>query len=296
MPTVTRLIQSYGVFRPPAESYNSRRFVLRSDVIRNPVSPYRSKKTQPDVSFYGYLTVVRDGYIVDKIGIEFEHQELYSENLLTELLNFERLWRCRFPDGINFLKGLINASEPDFSLLPTGVFTSLRPNVDEFRVRLLTEDVQIKLTLLWESLFECPDDDPQQDPPPPEFPPLIPDGENPPLPSDNGDFNSLIDPPYDGADDDDRTFVTDEPAIPGCWKTYTTYSGLAPTTDYTYGLSTDVPVLVLPSGGFWWQLRNGSVSGRLMRDNWVSISNPPTLISAVWQPVCETEEIYGIPP
>lgn len=295
MPTLTRLIQSYGVLRPPEESYQSRRFVLRCDVLRNPLSPYVSRKTQPDVSFYGYLTIIRDGYVVDKVAIEYEHQELYSQDVLTELLNYERLWRCRFPDGINFLKGLISGTASDFSLLPTGVFTTLRPNVDEFRVRLLTEDVQVKLTLLWEPLFECLGDNAEQDEPPPEIPPLIPDGEEDPLLWDDSTFDEVINDPYDGISDDDRTFDNGVEVRPGCWKTFTTYTGLSPTTDYTYGLSTDEPAYRVTPGVPQWEMYD-SITGRTMRNNIVGTASTPTLVSAIWQEVCEVPDIFGIPP
>lgn len=215
MATLSRTIQSYGVLRPTEESLKSRSIRLLCDIIRNPSTVYKSFKSQPFESFYGYLTVVRNGYIVREIPIKFEHQELWNADELTELLNYERYWACRFQSGINYLKNLVSPSTPDFTLADTGVFKSLRPNVDEFRVKLLTEDVIAKLTLQWEPLFTCLDDPTQQDDPPPPTPPVKPPDTNDPLPSSDNSPESGVNNPYDGTSDDGRSFAPPPPPDPG---------------------------------------------------------------------------------
>jgi hypothetical protein len=171
---------------------------------------------------------------------------------------------------------------------------------DEIKV-VCYADTALKLEVKADELFLCPDDenpDPLPPPPPPPSPTDVPPGTS------LGDGNTPISPPYQGDDDDGDTIPYDGDEFPtppdesgGCWKTYTTYNSgsYPPTYDYTYGLSTDVPALRLPSGAITWELYD-TVSGRTMRTGWVGYQVTPTLVSAVWQPVCESDQIYGNPP
>lgn len=296
MPKVTRTIQFRGVFRPNAEQLKARSARLYLDILRESASPFFNPKSQPSYSFYGYMTVVRKGYVIKKVPIEFTHQEMWNADGLTELLNYERYWACRFPSGINFLKGEINPSAPDFSLADTSIFKTLRPNVDEFRFQLFKEDVIASLTYEWEPLFTCPDDPVEQDDPPPEEPPLDPPGVPPTVAFDDPSYNNDIDPPYDGGDDDGRTFDVAVDGTAGCWEIEASYAGIfiPNNTTFVYGRRADEPEFYLPSGTTQWLLRD-AITERVMYTNWVTSTSTPSIVSAIWRSTCPTTP-GGIPP
>jgi len=222
---------------------------------------------------------------------------LYDATILTELTNYERYLSCLVVAGVNYLKNALEVGVADFQATDIGDFIGQYPLVDEFRFQFIKENVIGEITLDTESVFECQDDDFPFEPPPSPEPPVLPPGKDEPVDSDDPSPDGTVNPPYDYGDDDDRTFVPGTTTNPGCWKTFTTYSSGSPssTTDYTLGLSTDVPQLILVPGDNAWRLVD-SITGRTMRTNWVGSYITPSLLSAEWQPVCETNDIFGIAP
>lgn len=68
-----RTLSGKGTYRLPiADIEKIRCLSLFVDVIRKPSSEYKSKKTEPERSFYGYVNLLQDDYVIKTLPIEFE--------------------------------------------------------------------------------------------------------------------------------------------------------------------------------------------------------------------------------
>jgi hypothetical protein len=290
----TRLISGRGLFLIPPND-NLRHLYLYLNVVREPSTNFTNSKYNPDKSEYAKITWIRENYVLREDAMNFEHQRFEWACDPSAAGFYAQFLACAFTDLTNRL---------DYGFGYLGV-PPLMPGDRAYVEPLKDAPTDIKIVCrgntaieaqLWKLDYDyaCPEGQPTPKPPPdpPQPPPVPPDT---PI----GDISPPYDPPSDGGDTDPAPGDDNPPPpppVPACWKTYTTYSPyLPPTTDHTFGLSTDVPELWLPPGAGAWQLRD-SVTGRAMRDNWVGASYNPTMTVIGWQPVCETTEIYGYPP
>lgn len=290
----TRVISGRGLFVVPVDD-NLRHLYLYANIVRFPVVDWSSSKFNPDKSEYAKITWMRENYVLREDAVNYQNQR------------FE--WACD-PSATGYIAtalACIHSSIVDYLGYGFGAL-GVPPPVpgDPIYVEPLRDaPTDIKIVCrgdtaiefqLWKLDYDyaCPEGAPTPKPPP-DPPQPIPDPPGTPRddiappyspPSDDGDTE-----PYDGDDN-----PVPPPPIPGCWRSNSTYTPyLPPTVDHTYGLSTDVPALRLVPGDSSWQLYD-TVTGRVMRTGWVGASYTPTLTGLVWQPVCETSEIYGIPP
>lgn len=78
-----RVLSGKGTFRFPVEDYASLRAIsVFIDVNRKPKSDYLSKKTEPSRSFYGYITLQSDDYVLQEVAINYPKQrfDFYTDN------------------------------------------------------------------------------------------------------------------------------------------------------------------------------------------------------------------------
>jgi len=291
----TRTISGKGLFViPPNDNY--RHFYLYVSVIRRPPVNFINSKYNPDKSEYAKMVWLRKDYVLKESVVNYEQSLFeYPVDITGYLCNGIV---CGFNGISNYLSYICAALgiPPLQAGLDDTIYTQPLSNSPD-AVKIVCRSsaaLQCKLYYL-EYDNNCQQFSPNPKPPPDPLPqPPILDG----LPIDT------ISPPYDLPDDagDTEPYPDDTiPPIPdppgGCWKTYTTYnsSSYPPTTDYTYGLSSDNPALRLPEGAITWELYDQN-TGRTMRTGWVGYQVIPTLVSKIWQPVCESEEIYGNQP
>lgn len=189
-----RTISGTGVLRTPSDITKRRHVVLYASVLRPPRSPYLNYNYNPPRSRYGFLTFLRNGYVVDTTAMEFKRQsydtitDITSQNLIAI--------KCMY-DGIlttftNFAIGL--------QLIPISVVDLIKDYEyldlawDEVRF-VCYADTAVILRLYSIAHDSCKNsaDSPKKPPVPPEPPSELPPG----TPID------YVDPPY--ADGDDQT-------------------------------------------------------------------------------------------
>jgi len=281
----TRLISGTGILRLPTPIGAIRYYSVLVDVVRPPAYTDVSKRYSPDRQRYATAVFLRGGYVIDEKPIDYTRRRF--DFVLNEPGQVLLALKCSHAQVMSKLAALTTPSDSNIA-----EFANLIMVWDEIRF-VCHLDTAIQVVLKQDLYSDCGQDYFSIEPPPPPSPPEpIPPGTpigdiSPPYEDDEitqpypGDDNPVIDPPG------------------GCWKTFTTYTpapGIPSSTiDYTYGLSTDVPDLRLPSGAIRWELYD-TITGRTMRTGWVGSESTPTLVSAEWQPVCESDEIYGDPP
>jgi hypothetical protein len=67
-----RIISGVGVLRNTSTATDVRRYTLFVDVIRYSYPDYRSKKYSPDRQRYATMVLLRDGYVVAEVPIDYE--------------------------------------------------------------------------------------------------------------------------------------------------------------------------------------------------------------------------------
>lgn len=294
----TRVISGKGILRIDKDAPDfkkSKVLTVYCNVIREPLTPYKNYNYNPPQSQYAYLVFLREDYVVRTEQLKYEQQcfDFYPDISAQTLYAVE----CAYA-GI--LQSFVN-----LGIALGAIPTTVTNNIEDWRHQDLFFDTikvvcyastAVQIDVVSNSYDLCPEQtspEPPPPPPPPEPPPKLP----PDTPLDEDTIP--VSPPYDGADDDGDTtpFDGDQPPPPplGCWETYTTFTGgLSPVTDYTVGLSTDIPQLRLQSGASSWELYDAG-SGRTMRTGWVGSSYTPTLQSAIWRDDCPVDNPEGIP-
>jgi hypothetical protein len=279
----TRLISGTGILRLPTAIAAVRYYSVLVDVVRQPSDTDRSFKYSPPRQRYATAVFLRDGYVIDERPIDYARRRF--DFLVNEPGQVLLALKCAHEQALSKLNALTSSSESNIK-----TFANLNMLWDEIRF-VCHSDTLIQVLLRQDLYSDCGQDYYSREPPPP---PPAPPPLTPGIPTEE------VSPPY--PDDDVTTphpgdeFLPPVDPLVGCWKTYSTYSSGVPSssTDYTYGLSTDVPGLRLPGGSPTWELYD-TVTGRTMRTGWVGYYVTPTLVSAEWQDVCESSVIYGIP-
>lgn len=197
-----RTISGKGVIRVPSELKKRRAVVLYSDLLRPPKSPYYNSNYNPPQSLYGYLTFLREGYVIADTTIKYKQQswsavpDITAQNLIAV--------KCMYK-GI--LQSFVNQNL-GLGLTVTNVTDLIK---DYEYLDLMWDEVKLVCygsTALKLSLYALPNDKCQDDAdkprkpkkppaPPPEVPPDEPIDVDPPYNDDPENPDNDTDP-YEG--------------------------------------------------------------------------------------------------
>jgi hypothetical protein len=190
-----RNISGKGILRVPSEADKTRLFVLYASVIRRPRSEYLNFNYLPPRSRYGFLTFLRNGYVIATGEIEYPRQsydgvtDITGQNLIAIKCAYEGILQT----FTNFAVAL--------QLIPISVtdliaeYEYLNLSWDEVRV-VCYADTAVNLRLYSLKFDTCDEekDRPRKPPPPPPPPEESPPG----TPLEN------LDPPYEDEDNPDN--------------------------------------------------------------------------------------------
>jgi len=287
-----RIISGRGVLKVPVSNDTKKAKILTlfADVIRTPKSPYVNYKYNPPKSVYAQLAFMRGDYVQSMQTLEFTRQ----------------LWEFQ-PEGYLQSVYAIACTEAALRVMIAALgVPGTSSGVSEWRHNQLWFDsikivchaeTAVRLVLKATPYDVCVDlvGTPPSPPPPPP-PPVEPLPPTTPLGEDNFPVSPPYDPPSDG--DDTQPLPGDEYPDPpvGCWEISATFTGgFPPSTDYTIGLSTDIPALRLLPGATSYELYDAG-TGRTMRTDWIGVPYSSTITAATFHEVCPVENPYGIPP
>lgn len=170
-----RTISGKGVLRVPSELTKRRAVVLYCDLVRPPTSPYYNANYNPPQSMYGFLTFLREGYVIDEAKIHYKQQswdavpDITAQNLIAI--------KCMYKGVLQSYVNLATALS-----LPVISVTDLIKDYeyldlmwDEVRV-VCYADAALKLRLYALPNDKCQDDadKPRKPPKPPAIPPVPP--------------------------------------------------------------------------------------------------------------------------
>lgn len=253
-----RNVSGTGVLRVPSDVRKRRLCVLYASVIRRPKSEYLNLNYIPPRSRYGFLTFLRNGYVIGEGSIEFPRQsfdtvsDITSQNLIAI--------KCMYAGVLQSFVNLATAHGlPVVSVVDLiQDYEYLDLGWDEVRVRCYA-DTALNLRLYSFPHDSCnPDRDRPRKPPipeapPPEIPPGTPiEGIDPPY--EDEDNPDTVTNPYPG--DQPPEPPSDEPPGQTC-KVYEfdLYVKLASNSDYVYfnhyKAYAPITVEVPPTPGFF---------------------------------------------
>lgn len=71
----TRRISGTGIIILSPNNTKLRRYTLFADIIRKPFTPYLNRRYEPPQTFYGYLSLVKDGYLTQTLSLQYDSQK-----------------------------------------------------------------------------------------------------------------------------------------------------------------------------------------------------------------------------
>lgn len=71
----TRRISGTGVFILSPHNTRLRRYTLFADIIRKQQTPYFNRRHEPPQTFYGYISLVKDGYFTQTLSLQYDAQK-----------------------------------------------------------------------------------------------------------------------------------------------------------------------------------------------------------------------------
>lgn len=171
-----RVLSGRGTFRFPVEDFASLRAIsIFVDVTRKPKSDYLSKKTEPNRSFYGYITLQSDDYVLQELSINYPKQrfDFYTDN--TGII--QKMLPCINQEILQSLINLgIALGVPPVSIqneTQDWNLVNFAPKLIQFcmfsssAVRVLVKGLD------YDDCEELESDSEQEEPPPPELPDFL---------------------------------------------------------------------------------------------------------------------------
>lgn len=243
MPTIvdieTRRISGTGILRVPAEMANMREYYLFADIIRTPISRYLTVSSSPSQTFYGRLSLQREGYVTDVFNLSYDAQKwVFTPDISAQTLIAVK---CAY---LGILETFADLGEALGLTLE-----SVTNTIDDYKFLPLQFDTiclqcystsAIQLNLKGLTYDSCRDD--YLAPAPSAEPP------NKPTPVESG-IPTDISEPYDNDDITQRSPIDDGyiPVTEGTWLLTFTNRGLPDFTATYPGQSTDIFVMEVPS-------------------------------------------------
>lgn len=211
----TRTISGKGVLKIPVDKKKNRAFTLSSTVIRPPKNSYQNFNYNPPRAKFGFLTFLREGYVISQTSIEYKKQSFDGVNDFSgQTLLALKCVNNAILQSIYNLSVALAATPGGAGLTPisfTNViaeYENLRLSWDECRL-VCYADTAIELKLYRLKYDVCNNDFDDDQPPPPPPPPDTP--EVPP------GTDIEVDPPYDSdTSDDGNTEPYPDDAIDVC--------------------------------------------------------------------------------
>jgi hypothetical protein len=203
---IERTIQYYGLIRPPSDIKNIKWWRLTADIIRPQISEYRNDRYPVPQGFWGYVQSMYAGRVLQTYRISYKN-EILAYNIDTDLFlqqNVSCSLEAFLTTAVNFAIAL--NLPPIQRNNPIKDWRNLSLPIEEFRVRLLTEQTVFKFTYEWEGQANCEvplSEFPEPPPPPPDSPPT----EVPPTTPNSG--IPPISDAYDGDEDGGLTYNPD---------------------------------------------------------------------------------------
>lgn len=71
----SRRISGTGLIILSPNNTRLRRYTLFADIIRKPKTPYFNRRYEPPQTFYGYLSLVKDGYLTQILSLQYDAQK-----------------------------------------------------------------------------------------------------------------------------------------------------------------------------------------------------------------------------
>lgn len=192
-----RKISGKGVLKVPPDKNKVRAYVLFGTVVREPVNKYTNFNWNPPRSRYASIALLRQGYIIDTLSMEFNAQVWDGVNDVSgQTLIAVKCAYAGMLESFAALSRLVILSNPLLSLATDVVsitdlikdYENLRLSWDEARINCYADTaISFRLSAL---KYDVCDPEKDKDKPPPPPPPPIP-----PVPPGQPIFD--ISPPYE---------------------------------------------------------------------------------------------------
>lgn len=200
---IERTIQYFGLLKIPATVKKVKWWRLTADIIRPPISEYRNDKYPVPQGFFGYVQCMYAGRVLHTYRISYKN-EILAYDINTDLFLHQSVSCALEAILTSFVNFAINAGDiPIERNNPIKNWKQLSFPVEEFKIRLLTENTIFRFIYEYELQEDCailgasPIPDPPPKPPdkPPSFPPNATEKDVP--------SNS---PSYEGPNDNGETY------------------------------------------------------------------------------------------
>jgi len=247
----TRRISGTGLILPSSADMNYRRYTLFADIIRKPRTPYLNRESDPPETYYGVISLMKDGYVVQTYKIQFDAQIWYFDADITgQVMN---TIKCVYDGILVSFENLGTALGLTVTSVENEVtgWKNLPLQWDSIRVKCFADcAIQLVLKGLEYDFCEPDDEIPSEPPEPPKKPETVAPGVGTDisLPYDN---DTVTNPAQI-----DQDFVPPAPPAigsPACSRWMITYnavhSGLGNVTDQRSLWGRDGGILLEQYGG-----------------------------------------------
>jgi len=156
MTTLTRLVYTAGTLKLTDAARQSRRLIVRTDVLRRPPSArYQNERSNPSKWFFGYVSLWIGQYVQAVFPLEYEAQIVFLWDNL-HLQNNHALY-CISANSNNNLAILGAAMTPPALVQPVQPEVPSFPGCPTEWIKFKLEPLtRIQVTAVWEPAFACP--------------------------------------------------------------------------------------------------------------------------------------------
>lgn len=183
-----RRISGTGLILPAFADLKHRRYTLFADIIRKPRTPYLNRESQPPETYYGVISLMKDGYVLQTYKIKFDSQIwIFDADISGEVLIAVK---CQY---LGVLQTFVNLGVA-LNLVPISVentignYKALPLQWDSINVQCFADSaIQFVLKALTYDSCETDYLDPEIPAQPPNKPAAVPPG-----------IGTNIDPAYSG--------------------------------------------------------------------------------------------------
>lgn len=237
----SRRISGTGQIILAEDEVNYRRYTLYADIIRKPLTPFLDRKYEPPQTFYGYINLMRQGYVLQTLRLSYDAQiwnfdaDISGQNIVA--IKCEYLGILQSFANLGTALGLtvisVENTIDEYSFLPL-----------QFDSMIIKCNAQCAIQFVLKAL---PYDFCETRYGLPAFSPPAPDKPTPVLPG----VPTEISPPYEGDTITDPAQIDKDFAAtrPGTWDiTYTLVAGGTAVASYP-GIASNTFVLNTPGRG-----------------------------------------------
>lgn len=291
----TRRISGTGQIELTLDQLKYRRYVLFADIIRKPQTVYLNRKYEPPQTFYGYISLMNQGYTLQTLSIQYDSQiwifdaDITGQNLVAI--------KCAY---LGILQTFVNLGAA-LSLVPISVENTIQDydflplKWDNIIIKCYGDSaIQFVLQALPYDIclgdYENPGPTPTAPTKPGIVPPGTPTNISPPYPGD-----TITNPsPLDG------TFIpsTDPRGCTGTWTLLDNWTGHPTFSGYDNfnGYELDAPQWRRTAGSsVAWELYASGTDGRVMYST-PGISDPASTLYYTTRTFAKVSNLCVSPP